>query len=555
VRDVVRAGRFLCDGRRAVLILTTTAVLLLVAYPIVQLVLKSFPLDNYLTQLRAPQSYLALRNTLYVSVGITFLATLFGSLLALLVVRTNLPLKRVVRGGVYLLFLTPAYVGAMAWIQLFGRAGYVTRWLKSTFDLVRPPWDLYTLEGVILVMGLYMIPIVYLATANALRNADPSHEEAAVVSGASSLRTLCTVTLPLALPGILAGAFLVFVHGVAGFGVPALLAMPSGHSVLTTQIYAALGHYDVRMACTLSVLLMVLSAAALWTHNAVLRRGRFATKPSPGRSIRPFELGRWRWPITTIAVVFLLLVAGGPIVMIGASSLLKAWGLPISWGNLTLGNYRSIFSVGVSARALRNSFLFAAGGATCAAVLGLAISYIVHRMRLLRGVRLLDAVATAPLAVPGPVMAAGMIFAWTMPPLRLYNTPWIILIAYTAAFLPYTVRTVGGVLKGMPESLEEIGWLSGGSWARVFGGIVFPVIRRGVWAGWMLVFLMAFREIPISTMLYTQGTETVGVLLFILKTEAGGLEVVSAVAVVVLVLTALGQYAVGRLAGIREGIL
>jgi len=544
----------LLDGRRLLLLATAAAVLLFVGYPLFQLFLKSLPIDNYLAQLRNPQSLRALLNTLYVSVGITLLATSVGSVFAFYMIRTDLPLKRFVRSGIYLLFLTPAYVGGMAWIQLFGRAGYLTRWIKMTFGIVRPPWDLYTLEGVILVMGLNMIPIAYMATANALRNADPSREEASIMSGSSTLRTLRRVTLPLALPGILAGAFLVFVHGVSGFGVPALLAMPSGHLVLTTQIYAALGHYDVRMACALSIFLIAITALALWIHNAILRRNRYDVSANPARSIATYSLGRWRWPAAALILVFLLLFAVGPLVMICLSSLLKAWGLPIAWGNLSLGNYRSIFSVGVSARALRNSFLFAAGGATCASVLGLAVAYIVHRTRL-RSRRLLDFLATAPLAVPGPVVAAAMIFAWTNPVLRLYNTPWIILVAYTAAFLPYAVRTISGVLEGMQASLEEAGWLSGGTWARVFADVVFPMVRRGAWAGWMLVFLMAFREIPISTMLYTQGTETVGVLMFILKTEAGGLEVVSAVAVVVLLLTAIGQIAVSRLAGVRKGIL
>jgi iron(III) transport system permease protein len=542
------------DSRKWLLFAATAVVLLFIGYPLVQLVLKSLPLANYLTQLSEPLSYHALLNTLYISVGITLLATSIGSLLAFLIIRTDLPLKRLVRGGIYLLFLTPSYVSAMAWIQLFGRAGYITRWLREALGFVRPPWDLYTLEGVILVMGLNMIPIAYMATATALRNADPAREEASIMSGASSMRTFWSVTVPLALPGILAGAFLVFVHGVSGFGVPAMMAMSSGHLVLTTRIYAALGHYDVRMACALSVFLVALIALVLWIHNAILRRNRFGTSASSSRSITTYTLGHWRWPTTATFLVFFALFAMGPLAMIGLSSLLKAWGLPIAWSNLTIGNYRSIFSVGVSARALRNSFLFAAGGATCASILGLAISYIVQRTQF-RGRRILDFLATVPLAVPGPVIAASMIFAWTAAPLQLYNTPWIILVAYTVAFVPYTVRTISGVLKSMQESQEEAGWLSGGSWARVFANVVFPVVRRGVWAGWMLVFLMAFREIPISTMLYTQGTETVGVLMFILKTEAGGLEVVSAVAIIVLILTAIGQLLVGRLAGIRKGIL
>ncbi len=545
---------FQINGRRITLVVAISGVLILVAYPLVQLVHKSFPLSNYVQQLQNPQNMRALWNTLYISAGITLLATSLGSILAFLMIRTDLPLKRTIRSGVYLLFLTPAYISGMAWIQLFGRAGYVTRWFRITMGLTQTPWDVYTLEGVILVMGLNMIPMAYMATANALRHADPTREEASIMSGATPIRTFFSITLPLALPGIIAGAFLVFVHGISGFGVPAMLAMPTGHLVLTTQIYSALGHYDVRMACALSVGLVIMTSIALWAHNVLLRRNRFASMPQNEQTLLTYRMGALRWPIALILTACLALVALGPLVMIGLSSLLRAWGLPLIGSNLTLANYRAIFETSVSARALRNSFLFAFGGASCSALLGLVVSYIVHRTRL-RGRQLLDVLASAPLAVPGPVVAASMIFAWSVPALRLYNTPWIILIAYTVAFLPYAVRTTASVLKAMPLSGEEAGWMSGRSWASVFAGIVFPVIRRGVWAGWMLVFLMAFREIPISTMLYTKGTETVGVLMFILKTESGGLEVVSAVAVVVVVLTAIGQAVVGRLVGIRKGIL
>lgn len=554
MRRVIRGAMPLGDGRRVLLFATSIVLLFLVAYPLLQLGLKSLPLSNYLTQFRASQNLTALQNTLYIAVGITALATFLGSLFAFLVVRTDLPLKRVVKAGIATFFLTPAYIGSIAWIQLLGRAGYATRWMKLHWGVARPPVDLYTLEGVIVIMGLYMIPLVYMATANVLRNADPAREEAATMAGASPMRILFTVTLPLALPGIVSGAFLVFVRGVAGFGVPAALAMPTGHLVLTTQIYAALGHYDVRMACALSVMLIALMTVGLVFHNRILQGRRFTQTGVPDQPVRIFCLGRWKGVVAAGGILFLILTAFLPLATIVFSSLLKAWGLPGTWDNLTWGNYVSIFSVGLGARALRNSLLFAVGGATCATLVGLGVSYITHRTRLF-GRRALDFLATAPLAIPGPVMAAAMIFAWMNPPFRLYNTPWIILAAYTAAFLPYVVRNIGGVLKGMDPRQEEMGWMSRGSWTRVMRDIVLPTIRGGILSGWMLVFLMAFREIPLSTMLYTQGTETVGVLMFVLKTEAGGTEVVSAVAVVVLVITAISQSVVGRLSGARRGIL
>ena len=306
------------------------------------------------------------------------------------------------------------------------------------------------------------------------------------------------------------------------------------------------------MACALSVMLIVLMAIGLGFHNRILRGNRFTVTDASERSAHVYRLGPWKPFIAISSVFFLILVAAVPLATIVFSSFLKAWGLTPEWKNLTWNNYISIFSVGLGVRALRTSFLFAVGGATCATLLGLGVSYITHRTRI-PGRRVLDFLATAPSAIPGPVMAAAMIFAWMNPPFRLYNTPWIILVAYTAAFLPYTIRNIGGVLKGMDPKLEEMGWMCRGTWLKVLRDIVFPSIRRGMLTGWILVFLMAFREIPLSTMFYTEGTETVGVLMFLLKTEAGGLEVVSAVAVVVLAVTAVGQFAVGHLGQPAKG--
>jgi iron(III) transport system permease protein len=531
------------DARHVVLVIGAFVLALLVGYPMASLALKSLPLSNYVQQLRAPQTWLALRNTLYIAGGATALATLLGATLAFLVTRTDMPFRRWVHAGTYFIFLTPGYIATVAWIQLLGRSGHITRWLRMHMGLLRPPVNIYSLEGVIVVMGLYLMPLVYMATGNALRNSDPALEEAAIASGATQCQTIATVTLPLALPGILSGASLVLIHGLAGFGAPAALAMPTGNLVLTTQIYAALGHYDVRMACAQAVLLALIVALTLAAHNALLRVRRRAVTASPDLQRCTLHLGLWGYAIGGVALLLLTCASVLPLITILASSLLKAWGLPIRLGNLTLGNYLSIFTVGLGARALRNSFFYALVGATAATLLGFLVAYISTRTQL-AGRKALDFLASMPSAIPGPVLAAAMIFAWMLPPLELYNTPWIILVAYVVAFLPYPLRNVVAALRSADSHLEEMGWMCGGSWLVVLRDVVVPGVRDSIWTGWTLVFLMAFREIPLSTMLYTEGTETVGVLLFLLRTESGGLEVTSAVATVVMLLTVVGQLTV-----------
>ena len=542
------------DAREVVLAAALALLLVLVAYPASLVLLKALPWSNYLDLAADPLARRALLNTLYVGGAVTLLATLLGVATAFLLTRTDLPLKGVLRALIFLAFITPAYIGAVAWIQLLGRSGYVTTLLVDAFDLSAPPIRLYSLEGLIAIMAIHLYPLVFLAASNALSITDPSLEEAAASSGATKLKVLTTITLPLILPSILSGAALVFIQAIACFGVAAVIALPTGHYVLTTRIYTALGHYDVRMACALSVVLVLLAGASIAVHNTLLRGRRYTIATAESRKPGLIKLGRWRLPIAAVLLLFLIITTVLPLATIVLTSFLKAWGLRPALGNLTLGNYAKMASEGLTARAMRNSLAFAAGGATVAALIGLVVSYISVRTRM-PGRKALDLLATMPLAIPGPVLATAMILAWMNPPLRLYNTPWIILVAYVVAFTPYAVRNVSGVIKGMDPALEEMGWMSGASWARTMRDITVPLIGRGLWAGWILVFLMAFREIPVSTMLYTQGTETVGVLLFTLKSDVGGMEVVSAVAVTVVAITLIGQLLVEKLGMRRTWLL
>ena len=512
----------------------------LVAYPMVLLVAKSFPLSNYISQLTSPQTKTAIKNTFYIATGVTILSTSLGTLLAFIVVRTDVPFKKIIHACIHIIFLTPGYIGTVAWIQLLGRSGYITRWAQTNFGILHPPKNIYTLESVIIVMGLYLMPLIYMAAVNALRKSDPSLEDAAIASGASPAKAIFNIALPLTLPSIFSNMILVFIHGISGFGIPAALGMPAGNMVLTTLIYSALGHYDVRMACAVSVILVFLIGLTLMIHSKILPKGSYAVNGSLNSKPHVIHLGSWRYLVSGVVLLLLICCSLVPLITIFLTSLLKAWGLPILLGNLTLGNYISIFSAGIGVRALINSFLFSFIGATCATILGFFVAYFSQRTHTF-GHKFLDFLATAPSAIPGPVLAAAMIFAWMLPPLELYNTPWIIIISYVAAFLPYTLRNITGGLKSFNAQLEEMGWMCGGSWLRILRDIVIPNLRGCIWTGWMLAFLMAFREISLSSMLYANGTETVGVLLFLLKSESGGLEVTSAVSIVVIVLTVIGH--------------
>ncbi|RKZ27130.1 hypothetical protein DRQ26_03480, partial [bacterium] len=218
--------------------------------------------------------------------------------------------------------------------------------------------------------------------------------------------------------------------------------------------------------------------------------------------------------------------------------------------NLSLGNYLAILQNRLIGSALRNSFIFATLAASAAALLSFVVAYISARTKL-AGRGFLDLLATFPLAIPGPVLATAMIFAFMNPPLALYNTPWIIIVAYVVAFTPFALRNLSGSLRSFDPTLEEMIWASGASWLRGLKDILLPLLRPEILTSWILVFLMGLREIPLSLMLHTQGTETVGVVLFSFR-ETIGVEAVSALAVIVILITLTGHLIVGKLGGRLE---
>ena len=540
--------------RRAVVMGATGALLLLlVAYPLVLVALHSFGMNEgftiagYLRALTERQNLIALGNSLYVGVAVTLLAALIGVGMAWLIARTDLPFKRLFRGLIFLTFVTPPYIGMIGWIQLFGRAGYINTLLSRSLGF---SLDLYSLEGIIFVMAIYLYPLIFWATVNALERTDPMLEDAAASSGSPRWKVLTTITLPLASPSILSAAILVFIHTIACFAVAADLGLPARHYVLATRIYAALSHYDVRMACVLSVLLVLCSGGAFLVQNSLLGRRRYITITSRSRRPEPIKLGRWRVPVTMAMLGFTLFTAGLPLLAIASTSLLKAWGLPLALRNLTLGNYLALFQEGLIRRALCNSLAFAAFAASAAVLLSFLVAYTSVRTEL-RGRGFLDLLATFPLAIPGPVLATAMILAFMNLPLALYNTPWIIIVAYIVAFTPFALRNLSGSLRALDPTLEEMAWASGASWLRSLRDVLLPLLRPGMLTSWILVFLMGLREIPLSLMLHTQGTETVGVILFSFR-ETIGVEAVSALAVIVVLITLVGHLIVGRLARHRR---
>lgn len=531
-------GRYLqTETVGGVFILIILAILII--YPLIMLFLNSLgitvnstslSLMNYLKLFSEQQFLKALGNTLYLALGVTILTTLIGGSLAWLATRSDLPGKRLINTLVFLTFIVPSYIKAISWIELLGNNGLI----KNLFEI-------YSLEGVILVMTLHLYPLVYMTVSNALKNSDISIEEAALLDGAGRFRVLVSVTLPLILPSILSIGLFIFARTVACFGVAAVLALPARKYILTTYIYTALNSLNLSEATTISVILVLFTGVVFFFQNFILKKQDYTTISSASSRPKEISLGKSQKFVLGIVLIFFLITTILPLIVIVLTSLLKAWGLNYQISNFTLANYREIlFGQGLTIRAFRNSISFGIFSATIAVFLGSLATYLAHRSRF-RGKRLIEFFASWPMAMPEIVMAVAAILAWINPPLKLYNTPWIIIVTYIAASLPFVVKNVSGLIQNIDPQLEEMAWVSGASFFKTFRQIIVPLIKPGLRTGWVLAFLFALREIPISVMLYANGTETIGVLLFNLRSDTGGLEMISALAVIVLVLTISGH--------------
>jgi iron(III) transport system permease protein len=450
-----------------------------------------------------------------------------------------------IRGLVGVGYIMPPYLSALAYIILLGPdAGYVNRFVAWSLGLRHGPFDVFSLGGVTFVIGLHVMAFPFFLTESALASLDAPLEEAAQVLGATRFAVTLRITLPLVAPAITGGALLAAVDSMALFGPQALLGLPAQLVFLPTRIYGLLGAYPPRWpdASGLSLILVLLTVAALVVQRHYLERRAYVTVGGRGVRARRWQLGPWRWVVLVLCVVVVTLAAIAPVAVLAIASVSRNWTEALTPTNFTLAHYAdALFDNQIALRGIVNSFQLAFGAATITGVLGLLIAYIDQRTTL-PGRRLLDYLAVIPLGLPGTVMAVGMLQAFIRPPLPIYGTIWILLACYIARFVPLAVRSAQASLAQIDPALEEAARVIGAGWFTTMRTVLLPLIRSGLLAGFLLVFIPALTELSATILLYTGGTETIAVAIFRLN-DLGQLEVVAALSVftiaVVLVVTLL----------------
>jgi iron(III) transport system permease protein len=513
--------------------------LLLVGYPLLWLILaafglpQDFGLDSFVRVFTRPQNYSALVNTLQLALGTGAMSLLIGVPLAWATARTDMRFRALVHALVALSYITPPYLTALAYIILLGPdAGHFNRFLRTFLDVDSGPLNIFTMPGVIFVIGLHVFAFTYFLTHSALRSVDASLEESAQILGARRWQTTLRVNLPLVAPAVTGGVLLAAIDSLALFGPQAIIGTPAQIVFLPTRIYATIGSYPPRWAeaSALSLVLVLLTIVGLAVQRGYLERRSYVTVGGRGVRTHRLALGAWRWPLLLFCLSVVFFSAGAPIGVLVLTAFSKSWADPPSLSNFTLAHFATaLFSDQISVRGIVNSLALATGAATVAVAIGASVAYLELRT-VLRGRRVLDYLAILPLGLPGTVMAVGILLAFLRFPIPIYGTLWILLVAYVARFIPLATRSANAVFRQIDPSLEEASRITGASWSASVRRILFPLSRPGLLVAFLLVFIASFGELSATILLYTGGTETIAIALYRLN-DLGQLEVVSALAV------------------------
>ncbi len=475
-------------------------------------------ITNFLTVLSNPNVGEALFNTLVACGGGTLIAVAIGLAFSWIVVRTNTPFKRFIAAASILPLFAPPLVAGVAWTIL---GSPKTGLINTMFKWLHLDWhvDFYSLTGLVFVFGIYYAPYVYMFTASALRNMDPSLEEAAEISGASAFATLFSVTFPLIMPAIISGMLLSFIVMLGIYGIPAVLGAPTNINVLTTYIFKLTNWSPplYNTAAAVAIILMVVTGALVFLQQRVVSGRSYVTVAGKAYRPRNLDLGPWRWLTFGFGITYLIVVAVLPTLALIVAAFRKFMFIRdaaslFDMKQYSLMHFHSIFDNPLTLNSIYNAVEVGVITALAGGALAFAIGYTIHRTHV-PGRRSIDLLSTLPVAIPGLVIGVAYLWAWIGIPGGLYGTLWILALAFIARFMPDTVKALSTSFLQIHRELEEAAWVCGTGMLRTIRTIVLPLASPGVIAAMTLLFVLAIRELGSSLFLYTSNTMVMSVLL------------------------------------------
>jgi iron(III) transport system permease protein len=484
----------------------------LVAYPLVYLVAESlnisgedvFPpaeigVANYTDLI---DDWHVLANTAFVACLATAMAIVIGFLAAWTLTRTKLPGRPQLERLMELPYYMTPLVGALAWSILAApRTGFINQlWhgLGGGGDAV----NIYSPLGIAWVMALFEGTVAFVMIAAAMKSMDPALEESARVMGAGKWRTMLTVTLPLVMPGVLGATVFVFAEMLGSFAAAFVLGLPGRYVVITTAIWEAVQSFppDYPRASALGIALSAVMFATLSLYRFLVRRGNFAT--ITGKAFRPrtMAMGRLAWVLFAACLAYVVVAVALPLATLLLTSFQRFATVILAQSEFTVANYQTAFGFGAVRSALTNSLVLGIGVASIGVPIMAVLVWIIYRSRA-PGHGLVEYVVMFPQAVPRMVFGLALLWAWLNIPIPIYGTLWLMALAYFTVLMPLGVRTLAGVVLQIDKSLEECARVCGASWFYQLRTVTLPLLRPGIVAAWLLVFIASVRELGVSIFL------------------------------------------------------
>jgi iron(III) transport system permease protein len=543
--------------------LLTLIVAFLVLFPAGMLLFGSFwtarpgfpgtlTLQNYVQAYTSLETFRVLGTTVLLVGSKTLFAVALATTLAWIVTRTDTPMRGLLEVLIILPFFIPGLLEAIGWIMLLSpNAGTINVWLRG-FG-IDAPFNIYSLGGMIWVMSLGSTAFIFLLVVNALRNMDASLEESARASGAGAVRTAMSVTLPLMAPVILSAGLLSFIRAMDSFEVPVLLGLPAKVLVFSNRIYAAVQYdYPVNygLATALGVSFVALMLVLIYIQNRVLRGRDFSVVTGKGYRPRVMRLGRFRYVTLGFCLLYIGIATVLPLSQVLIGSFLRVFGLPRA-DLFTFDNYLAILSDATLWRGLINTFVVCGAAAAVTVILCAMVAYTVTRTRFI-GRRPLEIISWVPWAIPGIVAGLGMLWAYITLPVPLYGTLVLLGIVLLTTGIPLGTRVMSGVMIQLGRELEESSRVHGAGWLYTFVHVFAPLMRPALAGAFLLIFVGFSRAVSTTILFVGPGTELLSTTLFSYS-QAGRFQLVSALAIVLMVINVLALVIARRLGAFGDG--
>lgn len=511
----------------------------------------TFTFWNYVTLVSSSEIYQLLITTILYATCVAIASTAFGVCMAILVTRTDMYGGKIIGSLFTIPIYTSSLVLAFAWVAVYGPGGYVSGVMQTYFGFRSP--DLFGFWGMVVVGSVAYTAIPYLYCVSALSLADPTHEQAAQICGASRSRTLFSVTVPLLRPAISYALLMNFVTGIELLSVPLILGEPVGIRTFSSYLYAEISKSDPSyglVACAGVILLSMMALLIMAQRKVLGDSRRFVTVQGKAKAPKPLKLGASRLSVSLLCWVIVLAVVVVPmvgLVMRSFTALLSPLVSPFKV--LTLANYWQILEFETYSRSIVNSIFVAAVGAAFAACLAFSVVLVADRSDH-PWARPLRFLALFPQAVPGVIVGVGMLWAFIIIPggsfLRM--TLLGLILAFTARYLPLAVGAIAPSMAAIGKDQDRAARTSGASWFDTSLHILFPLLRSSFASAYILLFLSFLREYTSAVFLYVPGTEVIGTTLLSLwkQGETGPVAALATIQIaIVAVIVLIGRYAVG----------